>query len=101
MVRHLLTYPTWERYTVLAHVISNLTMREKRVVFQLLRQMSNVSPEVFFPEYGFTLSEFAVWYVLGANRRPSTVRADDGGTERAEEKNPTGEIHEDPRPSEA
>lgn len=70
MERHLITYPTWERYTILAHVISNLTIRDRRQIFHLARS-TNTSffADLFFPNYGFTLAEFAVWYILGDNRR--------------------------------
>ena len=69
MVRDLLTYPTWERYTVLAHAIGGLSVRDRRNVFQLVRRAAEVSPDLFFPLYGFTLAEFAVWHVLGDTRR--------------------------------
>jgi hypothetical protein len=68
MERQLITYPTWERYTVLAHVISSLTIRDRRKIFQLTRSTSFV-PDLFFPNYGFTLAEFAVWNTLGVSRR--------------------------------
>lgn len=68
MMRELLTYPTWERYTVLADVIGRLTMRERRVIFQLMRQVDPPSTDVFFPRLGFTLAEFAVWHILGSRR---------------------------------
>lgn len=70
MERHLITYPTWERYTVLAHAISSLTIRDRRQIFQLARSTNTCFfPDLFFPNYGFTLAEFAVWYTLGDNRR--------------------------------
>lgn len=65
----LTTYPTWQRYTVLAHCIASLTVRERRRVFQLARKSGGDWSAVFFPKYGFTLSEFAVWYTLGDRRR--------------------------------
>jgi hypothetical protein len=70
MEQQLITYPTWERYTILAHVISSLTIRDRRQIFQLARS-TNTSffPDLFFPNYGFTLAEFAVWYTLSDNRR--------------------------------
>lgn len=55
------TYPTWERYTVLAHVVSQLTVRDRRLIFQLVRKEGErATGDLFFPRYGFTLSEFAV-----------------------------------------
>lgn len=65
----LLTYPTWERYTVLSHVITRLSVRDRRAIFQLARAWPGASPDLFFPGYGITLSEFAVWYTLGEPRK--------------------------------
>ena len=69
MDRNSLTMPTWERYTVLSHVIAHLSIRERRRIFQLVRSMEGEWGNVFFPDFGFTLSEFAVWYTLGDRRR--------------------------------
>lgn len=69
MQREMLTYPTWERYTVLSHVISNMTIRDRRIVFQHTRSHATCCEDVFFPRFGFTLGEFAVWYTLGDRRR--------------------------------
>ena len=68
MEHELITYPTWERYTVLAHTITNLSVKDRRRIVQLARQ-TRTSPELFFPDYGFTLSEFAVWYTLSDCRK--------------------------------
>ncbi len=65
----LITYPTWKRYTVLAHCISKLDIRDRRRIFHIARSTDGDWANVFLPEYGFTLSEFSVWYVLGDRRR--------------------------------
>ena len=69
MERDLITYPTWEKYTVLAHAITNLSIKDRRHIFQLARNSDRVSPDLLFPTFGFTLSEFAVWYTRGDGRR--------------------------------
>ncbi len=71
MDRNLITYPTWERYTVLSHSILQLSVRERRQIFLLARNatLQNPSQDLFFPSFGFTLAEFAVWYILGDTRR--------------------------------
>jgi hypothetical protein len=69
MERALLTYPTWERYTVLAHAIAGLSVRDRRAIFQLVRRVEAPTSDLFFPEYGFTLGEFAVWSVLGDRKK--------------------------------
>lgn len=70
--QHLLTYPTWERYTVLSSCINRLSIRDRRRLFQTARTVDGDGSNVFFPEFGFTLSEFAVWYTLGDQRRRTT-----------------------------
>lgn len=75
----LVTYPIWERYTVLSHEVNKLTIRERRQIFQLARSASTLSPDMLFPAYGFTLAEFAVWYTLGDSRRK--VRKSTGMTD--------------------
>lgn len=73
--RDLITYPTWERYTVLSHVITNLTIRQRRQIFLLSRTSAqSFSPDIFFPQFGFTLSEFAVWYILGDKGRKKSKK---------------------------
>ena len=67
--RTLLTYPTWERYVVLSHAITQLPVRHRRHIFQLARAAPEDAPDLFFPNHGFTFSEFAVWYTLGNARR--------------------------------
>lgn len=70
MERTLLTYPTWERYTVLSHVVAGMSVKDRRHLFQLIRRSdAQPSPDMFFPVYGLCLSEFAVWHVLGDTRR--------------------------------
>ena len=69
--RALLTYPTGARYTTLSRVITNLSVRDRRHIFHLIRHAEPLTPDIFFPVYGITLSEFAVWHVLGDTRRKS------------------------------
>lgn len=66
--RDLLTYPTWERYTILSKCITGLNIKDRRTIFQAARSQ-NISEDVFFPHHGITFSEFAVWYTLGDSRR--------------------------------
>ena len=72
--RDLLTYPTWERYTILSSRIAQLSVRDRRNIFQLVRRTDAPTPDVFFPDYGFTLAEFAVWHILGDTRRKTPTR---------------------------
>ena len=69
MEQELITYPTWERYTVLAYCIGRLSIRDRRRIFQMARTIQDERSNVLFPEFGFTLSEFAVWYTLGDSQK--------------------------------
>ena len=79
----LLTYATWERYTVLAHAVAHLGVRERRGLFLLARGAAPApDPDLFFPAYGMTLSEFAVWHTIGTparRRRGGKDGGKDGG----------------------
>ena len=69
MDQQLLTYPTWERYTVLAAYISRMSVKDRRKIFQMVRRIDHDWHDVVFPDYGFTFSEFAVWYTLSGARK--------------------------------
>ena len=66
-----LTHPTWERYTVVAHFVSKMCVRDRRKLFQLTRAFPTPTPDLFFPYFGLTLGEFAVWYALYGCPAPS------------------------------
>ena len=60
----------WERYVVLSHVICCLAVRDRRRLFQLGKGIKGTPDEnTFFPEYGFTMGEFSVWYVLAGKKK--------------------------------
>ena len=60
-----LTTPTWEKYTVMSHVIYNMDSKDRRRIFLNARKAPVPSPDLFFPKHGFTLAEFALWYLVG------------------------------------
>ena len=67
--RTFITYPTWKKYIVLSKVIEMLRVRDKRHIFHMMRRTENLTHDTFFPTYGFTAGEFAVWQVLSENRK--------------------------------
>ena len=73
MERNLLTFPTWEKYMVLSNTVEMLKVKEKRYIFNCLRN-HECTPHSFFPVFGFTTSEFAVWQVLGDGRKSRQKR---------------------------
>lgn len=72
-VRDHITYPTWERYTVLSKCIGKLNIRDRRRIFQIARTVDIGRDNTLLPSYGFTLTEFSVWYTLGDRRNNKTV----------------------------
>ena len=73
--RDLVTYPTWERYVVLSHVVSHMALRDRRAIIHSVRSNAAYSvPDAFFPNLGLTLAEFAVWYAIGEPRTSKPSR---------------------------
>lgn len=65
--RELVTYPTWERHSVVSHCVANMNVKDRRHLFQQSR-LHGCDPNLFFPHFGVTLSEFAVWYTLASSK---------------------------------
>jgi len=63
MEEHLLqTYPLWEWNTVLSHCVSSMPMKDRRLIFHQARLLDvHAAVDLFFPQYGITFGEFAVW----------------------------------------
>ena len=61
-------YPTWKRNIVMERVVSQLRVKDKRLIFNLMRQ-PGVDENTFFPQYGMTAGEFAVWHILADTSR--------------------------------
>ena len=68
--RSFITYPTWKKYIVVSYFIESLRVREKRQLFHVMRRHHDtLDHNSFFPQYGITAGEFAVWQVLSENRK--------------------------------
>ena len=68
--RSFITYPTWKKYIVLSYFVESLRVREKRQIFHIMRRnFSILDHDTFFPMYGITAGEFAVWQVLSESRK--------------------------------
>ena len=68
--RTFITYPTWKKYIVRSCFIENLRVKDKRQIFHIMRRSAEVlDHNAFFPQYGVTAGEFAVWQVLSENRK--------------------------------
>lgn len=56
-------YPVWKRNVVLERYVNGLRVKDKRIIFQYLRD-STTHENSYFPLYGFTAGEFAVWHII-------------------------------------
>jgi len=61
-------YPVWKRNVVVERTVSQLRVKDKRLLFNLMRQ-PGVDENTFFPKYGITAGEFAVWHILADTAR--------------------------------
>lgn len=64
--RSAITFATFVKYQVMRRVISKLNVRQKRNVFQLMRDLNpneieTLHAQIFLPSYGITLGEFSVF----------------------------------------
>lgn len=62
---------TWVKYIVLSRVVSCIRIRDKRLIFHILRNHdeTEVDENTFFPSLGFTSGEFAVFNILSDQKR--------------------------------
>ena len=61
-VRNLITYPTWERSSVLANVVLKMDNSTRKYIVNEVH--TNLDPNIFFPSLGVTLAEYALWTTL-------------------------------------
>lgn len=65
-----LRFPTFSKYQVMSRVVHEMTVAEKRNVFQYMRELM-LAPEqhksgdhhYFMPTYGITLGEFSMFHL--------------------------------------
>ena len=66
VVEDALLGPTWSKYIVLSRHVADLTMRDKRVVFMLMRNTEGCTSDWFIPRLGITMGEFCVFHTIGS-----------------------------------
>jgi hypothetical protein len=63
-------FPTYRKYQVLSRVVEQMNVREKRNVFQYMRDLmlapatSPGSNDTFLPWYGITIGEFSLFQLM-------------------------------------
>ena len=69
MERNLITFPTWQKYLVISNTVESLKVKDKRLIFNILRKTPDVTKNYFFPCFGFTTAEFSCWQILSDTRK--------------------------------
>jgi len=61
------TNTTYEKYLVIASIVENLSIKDKRHIFKIFRDLPSekINTSALFINYGMTVGEFAIFYVLG------------------------------------
>ena len=48
---------------------SSLQIKDKRVLYSLMRNYDNLSPETFLPVHGMTFGEFCIYQVINNTKK--------------------------------
>jgi len=59
----------------MAHIVAALGVKEKRELFKWMRTGKEVDEHTFFPRYGLTAGEFAIFHILTDTGRNSSGAA--------------------------
>ena len=64
-------YPTWRRWLITALVVRNMSVKDKRQIFALMRsEMGNVDHNTLLLQHGITLGDFALFHMLADQALP-------------------------------
>ena len=66
-VTQYITHPIWRKMKTIALTVDGLKIREKRVIFNVIRNSPDASHDTFFPAFGITAGCFCTWQILAAN----------------------------------
>lgn len=60
---------TFEKVNGIKRAVASLKVKDKRSLFQIMRLTDDLNADTFFPQFGITAGQFAVFYVLVDNNR--------------------------------
>ena len=66
-------YMTWKKYVCMQLYVERMRVKDKRQIFQILRNYPQCSHDTFLPDFGLTAGEFCIWQVLSENMRKKNV----------------------------
>ena len=64
----LISFHTWKKNIVISHFVQSLRVKDKRVLFNIMRSDPELGSYTFFPLYGLTAAEFSTWQILSDKR---------------------------------
>jgi hypothetical protein len=67
--RNFITFPTWKKYIIISCFVEALRVKDKRNLFMIMRKYEHLDHDSYFPYYGITAGEFAIWQILCDNRK--------------------------------
>ena len=67
----------YDKYDILYEHISRLRVKDKRLIFSMMRTRPDITHDMFLPQYGFTIGEFAIFQILTENSRKRSNKAND------------------------
>jgi hypothetical protein len=59
-----------EKYAAMQHYVQSLKVKDIRQLFAYFRKLTDDNPDIFFPAFGLTASEFAVVYIQNMVGKP-------------------------------
>ena len=68
---------SWAKYVIMYRHVEALRVKDKRFIFQKMRTVDGMDHDTYFPCYGITAGEFAVWQIL--SERKSEKKSKKGG----------------------
>ena len=61
------SYAAWAKYMVISRYVHSMPIRNRRIVFALMREHCDLGGEMFMPHIGVTAADFCVFHVLGSS----------------------------------
>lgn len=65
----LINEATKEKHRMQYQTASELKIKDKRMLYNLMRTCDNLTPETFLPAYGMTFGEFCVYQVINNTKK--------------------------------
>lgn len=68
-----------QKYLHLQEYVQGLKVKDVRTLFAYFRKLSDENPNILFPAYGITASEFAVMYIQNMAGKGKKAREEHAG----------------------